>query len=51
MLKQNLAGIRGLTSEMAVAAQALSEELSRAKNLLVPLDRYLIESEKSIGKK
>ena len=49
--KQNLAGIRGLTSEMAVAAKALSEELSRAKNLLVPLDQYLIESENSIGKK
>src|SRR6478672_4830352 len=49
--KQNLAGIRGLTSEMAVAARALSEELSRANNLLVPLDQYLIESENSIGKK
>jgi len=49
--KQNLAGIRGLTSEMAVAARALSEELSRAKNLLVPLDQFLIESENSIGKK
>ena len=49
--KQNLTGIRGLTSEMVVAAQALSGELSRAKNLLVPLDRYLMESENSTGKK
>lgn len=49
--KQNLTGIRGLTSEMVVAAQALSGELSRAKNLLAPLDRYLMESENSTGKK
>jgi TPR repeat protein len=49
--KQNLAGTRGLTSEMVVAAQALSEELSRAKDFLVPLDQYLIDSENSIGKK
>lgn len=49
--KQNLTGIRGLTSEMVVAAQALSGELSRAKNLLVLLDRYLMESENSTGKK
>jgi TPR repeat protein len=49
--KQNLTGIRGLTSKMVVAARALSGELSRAKNLLVPLDRYLMESENSTGKK
>jgi TPR repeat protein len=49
--KQNLTAIRGLTSEMIVTAQALSEELSRAKNLLVPLDQYLMESENSTGKK
>ena len=49
--KQNLTGIRGLTSEMVVAAQALSGELSRAKNLLAPLNRYLMESENSTGKK
>jgi uncharacterized protein len=49
--KQNLTGTRGLTSEMVVAAQALSGELSRAKNLLVPLDQYLMESENSTGKK
>ena len=49
--KQNLAGIRGLNSETAIAARALSEKLSRAKNLLIPLDHYLLESENSIGKK
>ena len=49
--KQNLTGTRGLTSEMVVAAQALSGELSRAKNLLVPLDQYLMESENSTEKK
>jgi TPR repeat protein len=49
--KQNLTGIRGLTSEMVVAAQALSGELTSAKNLLVPLDKYLMESRNSTGKK
>ena len=49
--KQNLRGIRGLTSEMVAAAQALSGELSGAKNLLVPLDQYFMESENSAGKK
>ena len=49
--KQNLTGTRGLTAEMVVAAQALSEELSSAKNLLVPLDQYLKESENSTGEK
>jgi uncharacterized protein len=49
--KQNLSSTPGLTSEMVVAAQALSGELSRAKDLLVPLDRYLMESENSAGKK
>ena len=38
--KQNIAAIRGLTAEMIVAAQTLSEEFS-AKNLLVPLDQAL----------
>jgi TPR repeat protein len=49
--KENLGGIRGLTSKMIAAAQALSGELSSAKNLLVPLDQYLMESENSTGKK
>ena len=41
--KQNLAITRGLTAEMIVAAQALSEDFSSAKNLLVPLDQALSE--------
>jgi TPR repeat protein len=49
--KQNLSSTPGLTSEMVVAARALSGEFSSAKNLLVPLDQYLMESENSTGKK
>ena len=49
--KQNLAGIRDLTSQTVVAAQALSEKLSGAKNLLVTLDQYLKESDNGAGKK
>jgi TPR repeat protein len=41
--KQNLAATRGLTAEMIAAAQALSEELGSAKNLLVTLDQALSE--------
>jgi len=41
--KQNLAATRGLTTEMITAARALSEDLSSAKNLLVPLDKALSE--------
>jgi TPR repeat protein len=48
--KQNLSGIRGLTSEIVVAARALSGEFSSAKNLLVPLDQYLMKSENSTVK-
>src|SRR4051794_40232492 len=48
--KQNVSVTPGLTSEMVVAARALSEKLSSAKNLLVPLDQYLSESNNSIGK-
>lgn len=39
--KMNIAAIRGLTPDMVAAAQALSDELGAAKNLLVPLDQYL----------
>jgi hypothetical protein len=49
--KQNIAATRGLTSEMVVEAQTLFDELSSTKNLLVPLDHYLKESEKSTGEK
>jgi len=41
--KQNLAATRGLTTEMIAAARALSEDLSSAKSLLVPLDKALSE--------
>jgi TPR repeat protein len=49
--KQNLSGTSGVTSEMVVAARALSGGFSSAKNVLVPLDQYLMESENSTGKK
>jgi TPR repeat protein len=49
--KQNLSGTRGLTAEMVVAAQALSQKFSSTKNLLGPLDEYLKESENSSEKK
>jgi TPR repeat protein len=49
--KQNLASTRGLTSEVVAAAQALSVKLSSAKDLLVPLDQYLMKSDNSTGKK
>lgn len=39
--KQNLSTTKGLTAEIVAAAQALSAELGKAKNLLIPLDQYL----------
>jgi TPR repeat protein len=39
--KQNITKTKGLTAEMVTAAQALSLELGKAKNLLVPLDEHL----------
>jgi TPR repeat protein len=45
--KKNIAATRGLSAEMIAAAQSLSEEMSSAKNLLVPLDQYL----KNVDKK
>ena len=39
--KQNISSTRDLTTEMIDEAQALAEEMSTAKNLLVPLDEYL----------
>ena len=39
--KQNIAKTKGLTAEMVTAAQALSLELGKARNLLVPLDEHL----------
>lgn len=39
--KRNITATRGLTPEMIAAAQALSAEMSRAKDLLLPLDAFL----------
>lgn len=39
--KQNRSTTKGLTAEIVAAAQALSAELGKAKNLLIPLDQYL----------
>ena len=41
--RRNITATRGLNTEMIAEAQALSEQLSSAKNLLVPLDQYLKE--------
>ncbi|MCA9235255.1 MAG: sel1 repeat family protein [Planctomycetales bacterium] len=49
--KRNITSTRGLTADMIAAARALSEEMSRAKNLLEPLDQYLRESETGANKK
>lgn len=40
--KQNIAKIRGLSTEMISDAQSLSAEMESAENLLVPLDQYLL---------
>jgi TPR repeat protein len=39
--KHNISTTRGLTSEEIAAAQTLSLEMDKDKNLLMPLDRYL----------
>lgn len=39
--KMNIAKTKGLTPELVAAAQKLSDELAKAKNLLIPLDQYL----------
>ena len=49
--KKNISGTRGLTAAMVTEAQALSDEMSKAKNMLVPLDTYLKKSENSTKKK
>lgn len=49
--KRNITATRGLTTEMIAEAQALSGKLSSARNLLVPLDQYLQDSENSTEKK
>ena len=47
--RQNISATRGLTTAMIAQAQALSEEMSSAQNLLVPLDLFLKASESSSG--
>lgn len=39
--KMNISATKGLSVEMIAAAQKLSDELSKAKDLLIPLDQYL----------
>jgi uncharacterized protein len=39
--RQNISATKGLTAELAAAAQKLSSELAKAKDLLLPLDQYL----------
>ncbi len=39
--KQNITATKGLNVEIITAAQALSAEFEKAKDLLVPLDEYL----------
>ena len=47
--KKNISATRGLTAAKITEAQALSDEMSKAKNLLVPLDKYLKKSETGIN--
>lgn len=39
--KQNISGTQGLTPQMIQEAQALVDQMDKAKNLLVPLDQHL----------
>ena len=48
--KNNISATRGLTTAMVTEAQSLSDEMRTAKNILVPLDTYLKESENSTKK-
>ncbi len=45
LAKKNITTTQGLTSEMIAEAQALSEKLRSAGNMLDPLDQYLKNSE------
>ncbi|WP_264563781.1 tetratricopeptide repeat protein [Flavobacterium sp. N3904] len=49
--KKNITATRGLTTAMVTEAQALSDKMSNAKNLLDPLDQYLKKSDNSTKKK
>ncbi len=44
--RQNITATKGLSAEMIGAAQALSDELRKAKDPLMPLDAYLKKAEK-----
>ena len=46
--KKNITATRGLTQAMVAEAQVLSDEMGKAKNLLVPLDKYLQKSKPSV---
>jgi len=48
--KKNITGTRGLTTAMITEAQALSDEMSKAANMLVPLDKYLKKTENNTKK-
>ena len=47
LAKKNITGTRGLSAAMITEAQALSDEMTSAKDMLVPLDAYLKKSESS----
>ncbi len=47
--KRNISTTRGLNAAMIAESQALSGQMSTAKNLLVPLDAYLKKGEKKAG--
>jgi TPR repeat protein len=49
--RKNITSTRGLTKAMVTEAQALSDEMSKAKNMLVPLDAYLKKSATTTRKK
>ena len=49
--KRNIAATKGLSAEIVAAAQALSSEFEKAKDLLIPLDQYLKKSAASAATK
>jgi TPR repeat protein len=51
LAKKNITATRGLTAAMVTESRALTDELTSAKDLQVPLDQYLKKSERSAEKK
>ena len=49
--KQNISSTLGLTKNMVLEAQALSDKMSNTQKMLVPLDQYLKNSENATKKK